>query len=46
MFFSVLVAAGMLWPSTNPLWSTYTDPVVFEFLLGATICRAFKIPAS
>lgn len=45
IFFSGLVVAGMLWSGSNPLWLTYTDPVVFEFLLGAFIAALARAEA-
>lgn len=35
--FLPLVAAGLLIRSSNPLWLTYTNPIILEFLIGALI---------
>jgi exopolysaccharide production protein ExoZ len=44
----VCVAAGRLFPSDQPLWATYTDPLMLEFvagmLLGAAYTAEFRLP--
>jgi exopolysaccharide production protein ExoZ len=35
-----LVALGLIFPSTNPLWTSYTSPQLLEFLAGVGLAAA------
>jgi exopolysaccharide production protein ExoZ len=45
--FIVLAGFGLIWTSGNPVFATYTDPIILEFLIGAFIgklCLEGRIP--
>ena len=37
--FSILVLIGIAWPSKTAAWVTYTDPILFEFLMGCAVAE-------
>jgi exopolysaccharide production protein ExoZ len=37
ILFPGLVLCGFIWHSTNAVWTTYTDPLLIEFLVGCII---------
>jgi exopolysaccharide production protein ExoZ len=46
--FIVLAGFGLIWTSGNPVFATYTDPIILEFLIGAFIGKLWlegRIPS-
>lgn len=39
---TALVIAGRLRPSDGPIWRTYTDPLLLEFLAGVMLAKAWR----